>query len=320
MNVAYLILAHRHPEQLARLVRQLRSPAADLFVHIDAQADLAPFLQTVGSEAQFTATRIPIHWGDYSLVRAALVLMEEALAPPRRYDYLVLISGADYPLRSATEIENFFRENQGVEFIDSVAMPSAAAAKPLSRLTRYKGHPGPLGWCIGKGHRLLGELGLMPKARDYKKHFGELVPYAGNQWWALTRDACLYIRKFAAENPRIMKFYENTHIPDEMVFQTILANSPFRPSMRRSVTYSDWSGGGANPAEIGERHIAMFRANPRMKIDGIYGSGELLFCRKVTDTAIADQLAAMIRQRNSGRGRTPVALLAVDAQEGRSQL
>jgi hypothetical protein len=301
MIVAYLVLAHRHPEQLSRLIHQLQSPAADMFVHIDAQADIAPFLQATGSDAHFTARRIPVFWGDYSLIRAALVLMEEALAAPRRYDYLVLISGADYPLRSATEIENFFHENKGGEFIDSVAMPSTAAAKPLSRLTIYRGRPGPLGWCIGKSRRLLGRLGLMPNARDYKKCFGELVPHAGNQWWALTRDACVYIQKFAADNPRIMKFYENTHIPDEMLFQTILANSPFRSNMRRSVTYSDWSGGGANPAEIGERHIAMFRANPRMKIDGIYGSGELLFCRKVTDTAIADQLAVMIQQRNSGR-------------------
>lgn len=43
----------------------------------------------------------------------------------------------------------------------------------------------------------------------------------------------------------------------------------------------------------------MFRANPRMRIDGIYGSGELLFCRKVTDAAVSDQLAVMIRQRNA---------------------
>ncbi|KWV58530.1 hypothetical protein AS156_33600 [Bradyrhizobium macuxiense] len=299
MNVAYLILAHRQPEQLARLVGELQSPSTEVFVHIDAHSDLGPFRRAVGSRAHFVANRIPIHWGDYSLIRAALVLMDAALAAPSRYEYLVLISGADYPLRSVDEIENFFRENNGIEFIDSVAMPSAAAAKPLSRLTRYKGRPGPVGWWVAKGRRLLGGLGLMPMTRDYRKCFGELVPHAGNQWWALTRDACVYIQKFTADHPKFMRFYENTHVPDEMVFQTILANSPFRSNMRRSITYSDWSGGGANPSEIGERHITMFRANPYLRIDGIYGSGELLFCRKVTDAAVADQLAVMIRQRNA---------------------
>ncbi|MFB9263109.1 beta-1,6-N-acetylglucosaminyltransferase [Bradyrhizobium erythrophlei] len=299
MKVAYLILAHRQPEQLARLIRHLQSPAADMFVHVDAQTEIGPFLRAVGSGAHFTVKRIPVYLGDYSLIKAAFVLMETALATPRHYDYLVLISGMDYPLRSATEIEEFFRENNGIQFIDIVAMPSAAAAKPLSRLTIYKGRPGPLGWCTSKGRRLLGELGLIPKKRDYKECLGKLVPHAGNLWWALTRDACFYIRKFAVDHPKVMKFFENTHVPDEMVFQTILANSPFRPSIRRSVTYSDFSGGRATPAKIGQRHVAMFRANPRMKVDCIYGSGELLFCRKVTDAAIADQLADMIRQRNT---------------------
>lgn len=299
MNVAYLILAHRQPEQLARLVCELQSPSSEIFVHIDAHADVDPFRRALGCRAHFTANRVPIYWGDYSLIRAALLLMEAALAAPRRHDYLVLISGTDYPLRSAVEIEDFFREHDGIEFIDSVMMPSEAAAKPLSRLTRYKGRPGPVGRWVGRGRRLFERLGLVSAARDYKTCFGELIPHAGNQWWALTRDACVYIQKFAADHPKVMKFYENTHVPDEMVFQTILANSPFRSNMRRSITYSDWSGGGASPSEIGERHIAMFRAHPRMKIDGIYGSGELLFCRKVTDAAISDQLAVMIRQRNA---------------------
>jgi Core-2/I-Branching enzyme len=295
ISIAYLILAHHHPEQLSRLVDQLRSPAADTFVHIDAKSAIDPFLQVVGSDVHFTAQRIPVYWGDYSQVHAALLLIEAALAAPRNYDYLVLISGTDYPLRSATEIEHFFLRNKGTEFIDSVAMPSKAAAKPLSRMTVYKSRPGVFGWFIGKGRRLLAELGFVSKARDYQACFGELTPHAGSQWWAFTRDACVYIRRFVADNRRVMKFYENTHIPDEMVFQTILANSPFRPNMRRSITYSDWKEGGANPSDISERHVALFCANPAMKVKGIYGSGELLFCRKVVDPAISDQLAVMIR-------------------------
>jgi hypothetical protein len=299
ISIAYLILAHQHPEQLSRLVDQLRSPAADMFVHIDAKSGIDPFLQVVGSNAHFTRQRIPVCWGDYSQVRAALLLIEAALAAPRNYDYLVLISGTDYPLRSAAEIEDFFLRNNGTEFIDSVAMPSKAAAKPLSRMTCYKSRPGVFGWFMGKGRRVVAELGLVSKARDYQACFGKLTPHAGGQWWALTRDACIYIRRFVADSRQVMKFYENTHIPDEMVFQTILANSPFRPNMRRSITYSDWSQGEASPSNISERHVALFCANPVMKVEGIYGSGELLFCRKVVDPAISDQLAVMIRQRNT---------------------
>ncbi len=82
-----------------------------------------------------------------------------------------------------------------------------------------------------------------------------------------------------------MKFFENTSSPDEMVVQTILANSAFRSRMRRNLTYADWSDGATSPSPIGERHLALFWANPVLKADGPYGSGEYLFCRKVMDAA-----------------------------------
>ncbi|WP_426434906.1 beta-1,6-N-acetylglucosaminyltransferase [Bradyrhizobium genosp. P] len=303
LNIAYLILAHQHPGQLSRLVEQLRSPAVDIFVHVDAKTAIDPFRQVVGRDVHFTPTRIPVYWADYSQIRAVLLLIEAALAVPRKYDYLVLLSGVDYPLRSAAEIENFLAQNKGSEFINWVAMPSSAASKPLSRLTDYHGRPGLRGLLVSKVRRLLIKLHVIPRARDYKAYLGEATPYAGSTWWALTRDACEYIRSFAISNPRFMKFFENTSSPDEMVFQTILANSPFRSNMRRNLSYTDWSDGGASPSTIGERHLALFRANPVMKAGGPYGSGEVLFCRKVMDATISDRLAAMIAERNAAAER-----------------
>jgi hypothetical protein len=301
LDIAYLVLAHQHSEQLSRLVEQLRSPAADIFVHVDAKVPIEPFLRAVGPDVHFTSTRIPVYWADYSQIRAVLLLIEAALAAPRKYDYLVLLSGVDYPLRSAAEIEDFFAQNKGSEFINWVAMPSAGASKPLSRLTDYHGRPGLPGRLLSKARRLLIKLHFMPSARDCKAYLGETAPYAGSTWWALTRDACEYIQSFAIGNPRFMKFFENTSSPDEMVFQTILANSPFRSRMRRNLTYADWSDGAASPSAIGERHLALFGANPVLKADGPYGSGEYLFCRKVMDATISDRLAAIIAERNATR-------------------
>ncbi len=158
LDIAYLVLAHQHPEQLSRLVEQLRSPAADMFVHVDAKVPIEPFLQAAGADVHFTSTRIPVYWADYSQIRAVLLLIEAALAVPRKYDYLVLLSGVDYPLRSAAEIEDFLAQNKGYEFINWVAMPSVAASKPLSRLTDYHGRPGLLGRLRTKARRLLIKL------------------------------------------------------------------------------------------------------------------------------------------------------------------
>lgn len=297
ISIAYLILAHQHPEQLARLIDRLRSPRADIFVHIDNKTEISPFLRTIGSSVHLTTRRVRVYWGDYSQVAAILVLIESAFAAPRTYDYLVLLSGVDFPLRSAAEIEDFFLQNKGLEFINFVAMPSEAASKPLSRLTDYKSRPGAIGKLTGKVRSLLVKIGLIRRARDFRSCLGDAAPYGGSTWWALTREACEHVLKFAAANPRFMKFFENTSSPDEMIFQTILANSRFRPNMRRNLTYADWSKGGPNPATISDRHVELFRANPILTADGAYGEGELLFCRKVIDHLVSNKLAAVILDR-----------------------
>lgn len=296
MKIAYLILAHDRVEQLARLVAQLRSSAEDIFIHIDRKVAIGLFERTLGEGVHFVAKRVPVYWGDYSLVAATIHLLEAALARPTQYDYFILLSGTDYPLRSGAEIEQFFDQNKGAEFINCVAMPSVPASKHLSRLTDYHGRPGLVGQAMGKIRRSLTKFGLAPK-RNYRFYFQSLEPFAGSGWWALTREACEYFIHFVIENPIVMKFYENTHIPDEMVVQTILANSRFRSRMLHNVTFTDWSRAGANPSPIRESHIIFFSANPFLKVEDVYGAGELLFCRKVLDLQISDKLDEMIRSR-----------------------
>jgi hypothetical protein len=119
-------------------------------------------------------------------------------------------------------IEDFFSRNKRVEFMNCVPMPSASVSKSIARLTKYKARPGLLDWFVGKARRVLAELGVVSKEQNYNAWSGDASPYAGSQWWALTRDACAYVLAYATQHPHVMKFYENTLVPDEMVFQTIL--------------------------------------------------------------------------------------------------
>jgi hypothetical protein len=56
----------------------------------------------------------------------------------------------------------------------------------------------------------------------------------------MTHDACALSRNFIVRNRRIMKFFVNTNCPNELVFQTILGNSPFKDKVRWNLTYTDW--------------------------------------------------------------------------------
>jgi hypothetical protein len=295
MKIAYLILAHNNPGHVARLTRALTAQNATIFIHVDKKADIRPFLKIGGENIHFTPKRVPVHWGDFSTTEAILLLMNAAMAMPERYDYLVLTSGSDYPIRTPAQMESYFLKNRGSEFINLVMMPSKAASKSLSWLTDYRPRPGIKGKLIAQVRRVLVKLGILPRARDYKASFTGLTPYAGSTWWALTHDACAYIQNFVARHRRIMKFYANTTLSDEMVFQTILGNSRFKKNVRRNLTYTDWSLGGPHPSDIEMRHVDRIRAERVLTADDVYGQGELFFVRKVRDPEVVDQLERFLQ-------------------------
>lgn len=320
---AYLILAHNNPILLSRLVERISTENSDVYIHVDAKSEIEHFSGLNGERLHFTAERVPVFWADFSLVTATLLLIKTALAASRHYDHLILLSGSDYPLRPALEIEDFLYRHRDAEFMNMVAMPSLAMSKPISRLTHYKRRPGMRGLIAAAIRKGLLLLGLVAKTRDYQPIFGVLQPFAGSQWWALTGKACEHILEFARRRPEVMRFFENTNCPDEMVFQTIIGNSPFAANVRRNLTYADWNG-GSSPRAIAAHHIEMFRANPSMVMKGAdYGPGAALFCRKVTDETVADQLDVLLGEpaqqtpslRDAAAAPPPQALVESRARE-----
>jgi hypothetical protein len=286
MSVAYLVLAHNTPNHLARLVAALDTPSSGCFVHVDRKADLAPFVRACSGDVVFTRQRVPVYWGEFSMVEAIVVLLEEALRDPRCFRRFVLLSGADYPLRPAEEIEAFFASHPEREFINLAEMPAEWAGKPLWRLDLFviPSEGASLGARVRAG---LIKLGVVPGVRDHTRHLQGLRPYGGSTWWALTREACEHLVRFYASERRVVEFFRYTSYPDESFFHTVIGNSPFGGRVSRNLTYDDWSTGGANPAVLTEGHIADFRTTKDFSPDNIFGPGPMLFARKFPDASEA---------------------------------
>ncbi|NMM36248.1 MAG: beta-1,6-N-acetylglucosaminyltransferase [Glaciimonas sp.] len=294
MKIAYLLLAHNNPAHLQRLISALSTSTSHFFIHIDQKSKIDPFLSIKGNNIHFIQQRVPVFWGDFSQVEATLILLRAALSDRCGFERFVLLSGVDYPLRSASSIERFFENHPNREFMNLVAMPSEAAGKSLSRLTTYKQRPGdPL---ITRAIRkVLMMAGVVPHTRDYKAYLGDLAPYAGSTWWALSRQACDFILAFVTRETQAVQFFRNTLCPDESFFHTILGNSHFKSRIARNLTYTDWCAGGASPATITEKHLALFQATTWFAPDDTYGAGEMLFARKFADASV-DLLARLDRQ------------------------
>jgi hypothetical protein len=292
--IAYLMLVHANPEHLQRLIARLRSDNAVFFLHVDKKTNPGPFVPQQADDVRLVPRPVAVHWGDFSQVEAILKLMTTALAAGR-FERFVLLSGADYPLWPTADINAFFAACPQDEFINIVPMPCEAAGKPLARLTTYTLRP-TLSAPRRLALRVLLKARMIPRQRDLRRALGSLQPYGGSTWWALTRAACEYIVQFVQRNPGLVRFFKGTQYADETFVHTILGNSPLRANVRRNLTYTDWSAGGASPANISGTHVDYFRTTKQFAPKDVYGTGPMIFARKFNDgdTALLQRLDAQL--------------------------
>jgi hypothetical protein len=220
------------------------------------------------------------------------------MSHPARFDYFILLSGADYPVQSSRYIQNFFIHHAGAEFIDMVKMPAPKYNKPLWRLTEYRHRPD--------------EPQVPQPSRDFRPVFGKFKPYAGSAWWSLTRRTCAEILDFQERHKQIVEFYKNTACPDESFFQTIVASVMPAKQIRPSLTYADWRTTGYSPRDISEDHLD-FLGRPHVLVKGNLRTSEILFARKFSDQRpdITDRLDELIDQKSDAiyQGRNPLRYL-----------
>jgi hypothetical protein len=296
MKIAYLICAHRNPRLIKKTVECLSCDDASFFIHIDAKFSIAPFEPIRGKSVFFTGKRIPVYWGEFSQTQAILLLIRQALAAPQRHDYFVLLGGSEFPLRSGQYIHNFLEKNRGYEFI---TMMKVSKSRLMLSRTNTLTFPStqPVRRFV---FRALAKIGLAQ--RDYRKHLGDLEPYSGNTWWALSRKACQYIIEFAAQDQKLGKFLKNTRASDESFIHTILGNSPFKSRVRRNLVYEDWplDGPRHSPNKLSAQHVEYFESQEEISAKDLHdGAGEMLFARKFSDDDLnlVDRVAAMIAKK-----------------------
>jgi hypothetical protein len=255
VRIAYVILAHKHPEMLARLVERLRSSQSDFFIHIDKSKNIHPFKISLeknkksDSQIKFVK-RSKSPWGSIGLVNAMLNAFSEIKKSANKYDYVVTLSGQDYPLQSNSNITYFFEENYGKNYISYFPC--------VYDLQQDEWKQKILTDRLGKYHiRLFGSKYEYPSENNIftnnifklffyepRTHLPYVKPYADSQWFCITISAVNYIMNFIQDHPDFLNYHKYTHIPDEIFFQTILLNSPepIKESIvNDNLKYIDWS-------------------------------------------------------------------------------
>jgi len=116
------------PRHLSRLVRTLHLENTTFFVHIDRKADIEVFRSALRSDnLRFVNNRVRVNSADFSCVQATINLIKVGYSTPP--DYMCLLSGSDYPLRSAEYIQQFFSIHKGAEFISTGQFPVSPSTR-----------------------------------------------------------------------------------------------------------------------------------------------------------------------------------------------
>src|SRR4051812_49054834 len=230
MKTAHLILAHKNPAQLQRLIEALDHPAFDYYIHLDKKSDLSLFAHLEKwPRVHFIRERVSIYWAGYGTIQATLNGFRELV--PLHYDYINVISAQDFPIKSAPHIYQYLETRKGTEFITCESVfrewPEAAIRVQQYQLANIR---------IPGRHKIEKLINLFLPRRKFPLDY-EIVGRAN--WFTLTGAAAVYLLDFVQAHPEIPRFFKLSWGADEIFFATILYNSPFRSRIADNLVYVD---------------------------------------------------------------------------------
>jgi Core-2/I-Branching enzyme len=257
VRLAYLVQCHKNFSQVNRMIRALNfnhsSAISDFYIHVDKKSDISS--KIIRADNIFLvddSKRIDVKWGKISQVDATLILLRMIIESKREYDYVWLISGQDYPIKSEDDIVKFFQKKSGENFINVLDNRSRIYKRFLKRNTVW--YPR---WIDSSNIliKILRRIYIFITGGTYytfpflkkKCPFNNITYYFGANWFTISYQTVKYILEFLEKNKNYYNFFKNTEIPDESFFHTIIFNSPFSKKYAEYLCYVDWGDHKRNP-------------------------------------------------------------------------
>ena len=278
MRIAHIIMVHKNPAQLQRLIKRLEHPNFDVYIHLDKKIDIADFKYLENRpQVNFINNRVKCNWGGWSFTTAIIRSMKEVLGSPRKYDFINLISAQDYPIYPAEELYHFFEDKEGKNFIYFSEQKSKWFNDALSRYEKYHFTDQSF-----KGKYLL--QWMVNKIVPIRKLPDNMTLYGGSNssWWTISKDCASYVVDKIDGNVKFNNFFKYSWGSDEFVITSIIMNSHFRDQcVNNNFRYIDWSAGGGHPKTLLMEDLANIK------------NSKMLFARKFDiklDSDVLDEL------------------------------
>ncbi len=231
MEVAYIILAHKNPSQVARLINRLNVEGTIFSIHVDLSANIEKFKQEVYNfnsnkqNIQFIEKRYKSNWGGFNTIRVIVELINSVLS----YNpiNIITLSGQDYPIMNNSTIKEYLQMYNGKALLEheigslDVTTPNRTNRYYFADYFNYNKN----------GSFNYKEVSMLPriltKILPKKKFISGLKPYVGRVWFILPLDLAEFVVKEFKTNDVLRNFYKYSISSDEMYIQTLLLNSKF---------------------------------------------------------------------------------------------
>ncbi|MDZ8029917.1 beta-1,6-N-acetylglucosaminyltransferase [Nostoc sp. DedSLP04] len=259
--IGFILLTHTKPLQIYRLINKLNSMFNYPLIvchHDFSKCDLS--VDTLSKNVLLVRPHLQTKWANFTLVEAtiqALQLMYEVPNPP---DWFVLLSGADYPIKTAKQI------------LDELASSQYDAYIQYEQIT-YKTYKSDLKpnmlWLKNSYQRYCTKSFSFHYSKTYLAHLNleicfehplltkpflpfskQLACFSGSQWFCANSKAAKYIIDFHSKKNALTLYYSKLKYTDESYFQTVLANASHLKLQNDRRRYIDWSDGGCHPKTL----------------------------------------------------------------------
>lgn len=304
MKTCYFIQTHKNPEQIYRLIQTIKqsSPTAQILIGHDFNScylDLSPLRDL--SDIELLKINFPVRRGSFSLLKPYLSAIDWLHENNSEFDWLIYLSGQDYPTQPLHQMEQYLRDSNYDGFIrywniDSLGSPWGKEKGHRRYFYHYYELPKKLArWFFVRRSKIeqlsplrfyptYGSLvGLPARSVPFNERF---ICYGGRQWHSLSRKCIKFLRKFLRQNQFLVDYYQRTVVPDESFIQTVLVNSGLFNLCNDDGRYVDFSGNQAgHPRTLTTQDYETLK------------NGKFFFARKFDlseDSEILDMLDARI--------------------------
>jgi hypothetical protein len=315
MRVCYFIQSHKNPEQVCRLVRSIKisSPSSQVLISHDFSTSYLD-LSCLGefSGIDLIKRNQPAARGDSSILKIYLNAINWLFENNSEFDWLICLSGQDYPTQPVSEIEDFLYKTEYDAFMgywnifseDSFRFLKGRERNVEQQLKRYYAQyvrlPRMISWLLKKSwatkirgmikrytpfmiYLEISLIGLKSTSHPFNDKF---LCYRGWHWNTLSRKCVRFLKDYLQKNPEVLKYYSKTISPEESIVQTVLVNSKQFNICNDDKRYIDY------PAEL-YGHARVLTVEDYSKIT----TGDFHFARNFDlkqDSQILDMLDAKV--------------------------